>query len=153
VEEKALADEIARLLREGTDLAWLARKHSTDRFAESGGIRGWMVPSPGVDDLQDRLFVAKPGDVLDPVGAPGNYYVLKVLVREEQGVYGLADVSGNIRNMVFSEKFRVVLDKFMTTLRSRSDIRINEEALASISISGAMDEEPPAEEQGGAHAH
>jgi parvulin-like peptidyl-prolyl isomerase len=153
VEEKPLADEIVRLLREGTDLAWLARKHSTDRFADSGGVRGWMVPSPGVDDIQDRLLEAQTGDVLDPVGVPGNYYVLKVMAREEQGVYDLAEVSGNIRNMVFSEKFRVVLDEFITTLRSRSEIRINKEALASISISGAVDDVPAAGEGGSPHAH
>lgn len=153
VAEKEQADEMARLLREGTDLAWLAGKHSTDRFADAGGVRGWMVPSPGVDDVQDRLIEAQPGDVLDPVGGPGNYSVLKVLSREEQGKYELEEVSGNIRNMVFSEKFRVVLDDYLTTLRSRSEIRLNEAALASLSISGAVDEDPAAGEQGGAHAH
>ncbi len=153
VAEKEQADEMARLLREGTDLAWLAGKHSTDRFADAGGVRGWMVPSPGVDEVQDRLIEAQPGDVLDPVGGPGNYFVLKVLAREEQGNYELAEVSGNIRNMVFSEKFRVVLDDYLTTLRSRSEIRLNEAALASLSISGAVDEDPAAGEQGGAHAH
>lgn len=153
VAEKELADEMARLLREGTDLAWLARQHSTDRFADAGGVRGWTVPNPGVDEIQDWLSQAQPGDVLDPVGVPGNYYVLKVLAWEDQGVYELAEVSGNIRNMVFSEKFRVVLDDFMTTLRSRSEIRLNEAALASLSISGAVADDPAAGEQGGAHAH
>jgi len=153
VEEAELAGEIARLLREGTDLAWLARRHSTDRFAETGGVRGWMVPTPGVDDFQDRLNESQPGDVLDPVGMPGNYYVIKVLAREDQGTYELAEVSGNIRNMIFSEKFRVVLDGFMNKLRERSEIRINEAALASMRISGDMDEAPEAEGEGGAHAH
>lgn len=153
VPDKAQAEEMARLLREGTDLAWLARRHSTDRFAEDGGVRGWTVPSPGVDDFQDRLIASRTGDVLGPVGVPGNWNVIKVLAREDQGTYSLTEVSGNMRNMVFSEKFRKVLDEYMTKLRERSEIEINEEALASLSISGAVEEQADGGEEGGAHGH
>lgn len=128
------AERIAGLLRQGTDLAWLARQHSTDRFKSAGGDRGWVAPRPGGPD--DRLLEAAVGDVLDPFGDSDNYRVIKVLAREEQGLYEYDEVSGNVRSVVYSQKLRSVMEKFMDTLRSRSEIEINEELLKSLQITG-----------------
>jgi parvulin-like peptidyl-prolyl isomerase len=128
------AERIARLLRQGTDLAWLARQHSTDRFKSAGGDRGWVAPRPGGPD--ERLLETAVGDVLDPVGVSDNYVVLKVLAREEQGLYDYDEVSGNVRSAVYSRKLRGAMEKFMDTLRSRSEIEINEELLKSLQITG-----------------
>lgn len=148
------AREVARLLGQGTDLAWLARQRSTDRFAAAGGERGWMSPQPGIDEFNDRLSRAAPGEVIEAGGVPGNFVVLKVLGREEQGTYPLEEVSGNVRSTLFSDKFRQVLDDFVTKLRARSQIRVDTELLASLRVSGSAVEGPP-EEGGppGAHAH
>jgi peptidyl-prolyl cis-trans isomerase C len=123
------AEEIAELLREGTDLAWLARQRSIDRLAETGGDLGWKTPQPAADDLNRRLVDAQPGEIIDPQGVPGNFVVQMVLARQEQGHYTLKEVSGNVRNAVFAEKFRVVLDQYVTRLREASEIVIYEEML------------------------
>jgi parvulin-like peptidyl-prolyl isomerase len=134
VAEKEEADRLAGLLRQGTDLAWLARQHSIDRFAEAGGDRGWMVATRGVDPIQDAIYDARPGDVLGPMGAPGNFVVLRVDAREEQGYRAVEEVSGTIRSAVYMGKFEEALDEVIRKLRSRSEIRINEELLESLSI-------------------
>jgi hypothetical protein len=63
------AEAIAAQLRSGTDLAWLARQKSIDRFRDSGGDQGWFEPRPAVDDFNDKLLAAAPGSVLDPIAA------------------------------------------------------------------------------------
>ncbi len=128
------AERIAALLRQGTDLAWLAGRHSLDRFKDAGGDRGWLEPRPGGPN--ENLLASKVGDVLDPVGTPGNFIVIKVLAREEQGLYSFREVSGNVRNAVYGEKVREAIEKYMETLRSRSEIEINEEVLKSLQITG-----------------
>lgn len=130
------ADRVAGLLRDGADLAWLARQQSIDRFREAGGDRGWMVPSRGVDPVQDALYDARPGDVLGPIGAPGNFVVLHVDAREEQGFRALEEVSGTIRSAVYLQKFEQALDEVIQKLRSRSEIRIDEQVLDSLRITG-----------------
>jgi parvulin-like peptidyl-prolyl isomerase len=140
VETPEEAERIAGLLRDGADLGWLAKRHSIDRFRDTGGNRGWMTPRTGVDEIHRRLLEAEVGDVLDPLGSPGNYVVLKLLARKASGIYPFDEVSGNVRNALFSQKFRKTLDEFITKLRSRSEIEIDEERLARLNITGSIEE-------------
>jgi peptidyl-prolyl cis-trans isomerase C len=59
VKEEDEAERLAELLRQGTDLAWLARQHSVDRFKEVGGDRGWMMP--GIRRPSDAGLRRRPG--------------------------------------------------------------------------------------------
>lgn len=144
VAEQEEAQRLATLLSQGADLAWLARQHSIDRFGKAGGDRGWMVPMRGVDPIQDSIADARPGDVVGPMGAPGNYIVLRVDAREDQGYRTLEEVSGTIRSAIYMKKFEEALDDVVQKLRSRSEILINEEVLGSLRITGTPAE--PSEE-------
>lgn len=146
------AQDIARQARAGTDFAWLARLNSIDRFKESGGERGWMQPVPGSGELDDTLLAAKPGAVLDPMGVPGNWTVMRVNLREAQGPYPYKEVSGNVRAALYQEKFQRFLGEFLDKLRSRSEIEVNEDALAELRITGSR-EEAPAVSVGHGHGH
>jgi len=80
--------------------------------------------------------------------------VLQVLAREEQGTYGWKEVSGNIRNILVSEKSRKTIDGYMTKLRERARITIDEKLIASMGVGGSLVEgEPGGSGGGGAHAH
>jgi len=144
------AQAIVRQVREGTDFAWLARRDSIDRFKEVGGERGWLDLTPGADAFNDSLLAAKPGDVLDPMGVPGNWTVVRVNLREEQGPYPYDQVSGNVRTAVYQEKFQRFLGEFLDKLRSRSEISVNEDALAELRITGTHEDAAPAS---GGHGH
>ncbi len=148
-EARRLADQ----LRDGADLAWLAKQHSIDRFKETRGDRGWMTPNPGLDSINDQLLEAPAGTILEPFGASGNWQVLMVTGREEQGLYAFDEVSGNIRQKVFDRKFKVVLDEFMNKLRQRAEIIVHEDALAHLNISGSFEEVTEEEGDHGAHGH
>jgi peptidyl-prolyl cis-trans isomerase C len=140
VETLEEAERIAGLLRDGADLGWLARRHSIDRFRDSGGTRGWMSPQPGASEFNRRLLEAEAGDVLGPFGSSGHYVISKVLSRKESGSYPYEKVSGKVRDILFSRKFQETLDAFITKLRSRSEIEIDEEHLARLSIAGSVEE-------------
>lgn len=150
VETEEEAGRLAGLLREGADVRWLARKHSIDRFKDAGGERGWIVPSPNTDAFNDRLLEARAGDVVGPVGGPGNFMVMRVDIREEQGPYPFEEVTGNVRSILFRERFGELLDEYLEKLRSRSEIVVHQDALESMRITGVAREgpEPPA-----GHAH
>jgi len=152
VKEEDEANRIAELLRQGTDLAWLARQHSIDGFKDSGGDRGWMVPQRGFDELQTEVFDAAPGDVIGPMGAPGNYIVMQVGAREEQGYFPFEEVAGAIRPELFRPKFEAFRQDLIRQLRSRSEIEINKDVLASLRFSGVRIEEDDGAGPG-AHGH
>lgn len=153
----ATADEAARiagLAREGADFAWLARRHSTDNFGKAGGDKGWVEPRPGLGTFDDALLAAPVGEVLDPVPSGESFVVYKVTGREERGVYGFAEISGNVRQALFGQKATAAIDALVTTLRERSEIVVSDEVLAQLAISGTVDEEEKAPGgMMGAHAH
>jgi parvulin-like peptidyl-prolyl isomerase len=147
------ANSIAGLLTEGADVAWLARKHSTDRFRDAGGYRGWVAVRPGADPVSQQMAEAEPGGVVGPIGVEGNYVVFVVSARKEQGLYSYEEVSGNVRQEVEAGKFEVVLEEFMNVLRERAEIRLNEEVLASLNFTGSVEEAGSAGGEHGGHDH
>ena len=146
------AIEVAEMLRQGTDLAWLARQRSLDRLSQDGGDRGWYVPQPGIPDFNAELFTAQIGDVLTPTGEGDNWVVTQVLDREEQGIYSFAEMSGNLRQAVYNQKLLESIDGLIKTLRERSEIEIREDALAALRITGT-DEGLVSTPAGGGHGH
>jgi hypothetical protein len=90
--------------------------------------------------------------VIGPFGAPGNFVVVQVGAREEQGHLSLEEVLDTVRAAVFRPKFAEYLDDLLEKLRGRAEIEVNTDLLASMQISGEQVEEsgdaPPA-----AHGH
>jgi len=68
-----------------------------------------------------------------------------VLERQDQGIYDFDEVSGNIRDSVFDMSFRQALDDLIKKLRSRSEIQIYEDVVASLSVTGSQEKDPAAE--------
>lgn len=148
------AERITELARSGADFAWLARQHSVDNYRQSGGDKGWVEPRPGVDAFNDALLAAEVGDVLDPVTLVDEHVIFKVTGREEQGAYDFREVSGNVRQAVFSRKATAAIDELVTTLRERSEIEIHHDVLDRLALSGSVDETGEAPSgMGGAHGH
>jgi peptidyl-prolyl cis-trans isomerase C len=141
VAEEEEAERLAELLRKGTDLAWLARQHSVDRFKDAGGERGWVVPARRGDPIEEALFEAQPGDVLGPSPVADGFVVVRVDAREEQGIYDFEEVSGNVRQAVYDVEFQRALHEYIQKLRGRSKIDIHEETLATMRITGSRVEE------------
>jgi len=134
------ASDVAQLLRSGTSVAWLAEGRSIDRFRDSGGDRGWYQPVPGLEDFNAQLFEAQVGEVLDPFGVPDNWVVIVVTDRKEQGVYELSEISGNVRERVFGEKYQSALNQLLDTLRDRSEVETYPDVLKSMRIESSVED-------------
>lgn len=140
VETEEQAGQLAELLRQGTDPGWLARQHSIDRYAEAGGERGWVTLGRAGDPLEQSLLEAEPGEVLGPTESPRGFVVVQVAAREEQGLYTFDEISGNVRQALRDQKAQLAIHEFIQIARSRSEIEVDDEVLASLSITGAQGE-------------
>jgi len=141
VPTREVADTVATALRGGTDLAWLAARHSTDGLKEKGGVKGWTEVKMDGGPLSSALLEAAAGTVLDPYQEEDAWVVYKVIAREEQGIYSYPEVSGNMREAVFRRKFTARLDEFIKTARSRSEIEVRKDVLAALQLSGEQQPE------------
>jgi peptidyl-prolyl cis-trans isomerase C len=128
------AERIAGLAQGGADFAWLVRQHSTDKYKESGGVRGWVAANEGITNFRPELAKASKGDVLGPRESPNGWVVVKVDLYEEQDHYPFEAVSGNVKARLQSQEIVARIDSVVQKLRERSEIWIDREALAALSI-------------------
>lgn len=128
------AERLAQLVREGTDFSWLARKHSTDRLREVGGIRGWVPANKEISGFREELANPNAGDLLGPKGGGQDWILIKVGAVEDQGIYPFDEVSGNVRGQLESRRLFELIDTYIRTLRERSEIWVDEEGISSLEI-------------------
>lgn len=86
-----LAEDLARRIRRGEDMAALARAHSDDAgLREVGGDCGWVRRGlTRMPDLFDSVFVEPPGVLLGPVSSPAGFLLLR---REDSGLRSRVDL-------------------------------------------------------------
>lgn len=142
VETEEEAHRIAELLRQGTDFAWLARRHSIDDFAEVGGNLGWVPATLGKEPFRGELRTAQVGEVLGPKDFVEGFVVARVEALEDQGHYELREVSGNIRSRVKNRKYLEELDRIITILRENSEIETYPDRMQQLAITTNQGEGP-----------
>ena len=108
-----------------------------------------MVGTPGLDPIQQAIFEGAPGDVLGPFGAPGNFIVMRIIARESQGFYSFEELAATAEAGVYDAKFNATLTQVIQDLRDRSEITINDGALAAMRISGEPEEAKDTHGKGG----
>ena len=84
------------------------------------------------------------------MGTPGNFVVMRVGAREDQGFLTLEEARGRVTTAVFANKFEDSRSARLETLRERSRIEINDSALEALTVSGSPEEE---DEPAPSHGH
>ena len=74
-----LANGVATIARSGADFAELAAKHSQDPGSkDSGGDLGWFGRGRMVQEFEDAVFAAKPGEIVGPIKSQFGYHIIRV---------------------------------------------------------------------------
>ncbi|NMA64935.1 MAG: foldase [Clostridiaceae bacterium] len=82
VEDEETAKEIKKLLDEGGDFAALAKEHSIDGSASSGGELGYFGRNRMVEEFETAAFALQPGQISEPVKSQFGYHIIKVTDRK-----------------------------------------------------------------------
>lgn len=138
------AERLAALAKGGAEFAWLVRQHSIDSYKEAGGDRGWVLATEGLLNFREELLDARKGDVLGPKESPNGWVLLQVDVYEEQDHYPFEAVSGNVKAKLESQEVVARIDEVIAKLRERSEIWVDQAALARFEILPTAPEEAPA---------
>jgi parvulin-like peptidyl-prolyl isomerase len=77
--------DLLQQIREGADLAELARQHSDDvGSGQEGGELGWNGRGAWVKPFEDAAFRARVGEVVGPVRSPFGWHIIKVRGRDNR---------------------------------------------------------------------
>lgn len=120
---RAEAGRIVARLRAGADFGELARIHSQDRSAASGGDMGYlhlgMLPEP----LQARIDKLVVGTVGDPIDVLEGVGIFRLDERIPARHRAFEDVTERARDLLVREREQQAWKQFVAALRTQADIR------------------------------
>ena len=126
-EARKLAGELLKKLREsGGDFEKMARETSESPSADRGGDLGFVPKKGGmVDSITDAMYkLEKVGDYAGVVESPFGFHVIKLT-----GIRPAAELKGDVKDQLVSEKFGAELQKMMDQTVAKA--RFNEKAVGS----------------------
>ena len=132
VKELDQAKEIRAKLREGAKFADLARERSLSADAKDGGDLGWFPRGVMPPQFDAVAFSLGPGQISDVVTTDYGFHIFKLIERRPARKKDLASVRAEVERQLLRAKQEQAQTDFVTQLRSKADIRINETLVAQI---------------------
>lgn len=129
------ADEVhAKVVAKPDDFRTLAQEHSQDAYARRGGDLGYLTEKgkPGVDPavVSTALKLAT-GAVSEVFETPDGFNIVHVPNRHERVERSFDQMKGSVLRKVKGEKYKVLYDEFVLSLRGGAAISVDEEQVKS----------------------
>lgn len=124
---RAKLDALRAELQSGADFAELARRHSEDSTARSGGDLGEVERGRSVPAFEEALFALAPGQVSEVVPTRFGLHLIKLEAYVPAVTQPLAEVQGGIRARLLAEKRTALARDVVAGLRAsaRTEVLLN----------------------------
>lgn len=119
------ARQLVAKLRKGADFAQLARIHSGDETAASGGDMGFLHKGMLAEPAQKVIDKLEAGQVSEPVMLLPGVAIFRLEQRVPPQLNTFDSVSGRAHDLVWREQSALAWDKFVEQLRSRAKVERN----------------------------
>ena len=118
------ADEIYGHLLEGQDFIELAKKHSEDPSGKDGGSLGSLKRGELAQDIEDAILRLSPGEASTPFRSPIGYHLFRLDSRDALTGDSLVQVRGQIREILYRQKYDTRLKDWLVEIKQRAIIDI-----------------------------
>jgi peptidyl-prolyl cis-trans isomerase C len=121
---RAAIESILKQAKAGKDFGDLARKHSNDGSAQSGGDLGFFTKDRMVPEFANAAFALKPGQISDVVETQFGYHIIKLTERRPAADVPLQDVTEQVREFLTQKRHQEKAEAFVKVLRSKSKVEV-----------------------------
>lgn len=121
---KAKAEDLLKQIKGGADFAALAKQHSNDGSAASGGDLGFFPRGQMVKPFEDAAFALKPGEVSNVVESEFGYHIIKSGEHRDARTVPLAEVSDRIAQALRQQKQQQLAQEFVQSLKTKAKVEI-----------------------------
>lgn len=121
---KVKADMVYAQLVKGAKFDELAQKNSSGPTAAQGGDLEYFKRGTLSKQLEDQVFVLKPGQFTEPIRTNQGWVILKVTEHQAEGVPPLKEVEPQIQERLYMGKMQPALREYLTKLRENAYIDI-----------------------------
>lgn len=133
VKTEAEAGDVIKKLKGGADFAKLAMEVSQDPgSAKRGGDLGFFGRGKMIPEIENAAFKLKEGELSEPVKTQFGYHIIKLTGRKPGQLVEFSKVSEILRQRLIREKQKKVFEEWVSGLRKKAKIQINEEAFKSL---------------------
>ncbi len=123
VATQAEAEDIVKKIKGGADFKTLAREKSLAASGKAaGGDYGFVARGMLPPEIDEIAFTMKPGEIRIVPGPRGRH-VLQVLETRPAKPAVFAQVKGDLRDMLMSEKIKKAAPDYLADLRRKADIK------------------------------
>lgn len=104
-------------LRDGADFSEKVKLYSQEPNAQRGGDQGWLRLETLPEVLRDAVTQLQPGDISEPLFAPTQHYLIKLLDRRGGERQTLAEAQPTLEAELRREQFDHFYAKWIASLR------------------------------------
>jgi parvulin-like peptidyl-prolyl isomerase len=121
---KKKADSVATEAKRGQRFSDLARDNSDAATAKDGGALGGYKKGELTKEIEDSVWNLPKGSVTAPIKIATGYEIFKVEDHTKAGLAPLADVKGEIDNILYGPKMQPKVREYLTQLRTQAFLQI-----------------------------
>jgi peptidyl-prolyl cis-trans isomerase SurA len=123
-EAREKADELYGHLLEGQDFIDLATKYSEDASAKEGGSLGKLKRGELAADIEEAILRLQPGEASTPFRSQVGYHLFRLESRDSLTGEALAQVRGQIRDILYRQKYDARLKDWLVEIKQRAIIDV-----------------------------
>lgn len=110
---KKRADDLLAEIKGGADFGKVASEKSEGPYAAQGGDMGFVSPGQMVKEIDDVVFVMKPGDMTGVIESEMGYHIFKIGEKQEARPLEMTEVEEFLRAQLYRKKFEEGLLKWL----------------------------------------
>ncbi len=118
------AELLAEQLRRGADFAELAKEHSQDASARSGGDLGTLKRGELAPEIEAVILALEPSELSRPYRSSLGYHLFRLESKELLEGEGLVRARLQIREILFRQKYEARLDAWLKEIKQRAIIEV-----------------------------
>jgi peptidyl-prolyl cis-trans isomerase C len=122
-EEQAL--DALRKLDEGEDFSVLAEEISIATSSSRGGDIGLISKGTLAPEIEDQLFILKPGDISDIIPSEKGFHIFKIIDKISAHYIELDELRDEISYQLLPQKQQQVFDQYLKDIEDRATISKN----------------------------
>jgi peptidyl-prolyl cis-trans isomerase SurA len=121
---QAKADDLLAQIRKGAKFEDVAKKNSDGPTAAQGGDLGEFKHGTLAQQIEDKTFAMKSGEISDVIQTKQGFIILKVTEHHNAGVPAFNEVEPRIQDALYMKKLQPALRDYLTKLREDAFIHV-----------------------------
>ena len=138
VKEKTVAENLLKRIKNGADMASLAKQYSERKWAAERGGEFGLFTINQYGPIGEEAFALKKGEFGGPIQVTSGYSIFKVIDRQASHPKKFEEVESTIKRDLETERKKAAFAEATTALREKADVDINLQILTM-----SVDEEQP----------